>query len=710
MRRRTWLFCLVVALCPVLALFAWRYADAQGNSKLAAKDAISQSTAKKLPLTQVVLFNTGLGYFQREGEVEGEVRIDLSIPTNDVNDLLKSMLVENGGQPVSISYEGIEPIEHKLKAFAVDLASNPTLGQLLNQARGERIELTLEGTGGGSPTPMVGTIVGMEANFENQQREVHHLNVLCTDGVRRVALERVSRVRFLDPVVEEEFRRALSVLSSGRADQRRLVSITLKGEGKRKVKIGYVAETPVWKATYRLVLEARGVKPALQGWAIIENTTEEDWKDVRVVLVSGRPITFEMDLAQQLFMPRPKVDPEIYASLRPPTFAPAHGGDDQSRQAPMQQTLGQLGNNLRSQVQPNFQGNTFNPGMGQVGFGGGMIGMFANDPSRPAFGPGGQFNRYQSPNSNAQPRLSYDELQRRRADFLSKRQHAAHSARDVGSTLAAMGDRIDDLFTNADRIGEGFRYSVEPRVTLPRQRSGLLSVWNGAVGMTRQSIYSPSVHPRFPLHAVKLKNTSGMHLMQGPVAVYDGGEYVGDCRLPDMQPGQERLLTYAMDLGVEIRPEVTGTASEVTSVSVSKGDLSIQSRLERQTKYLVTNRSKEERLVVVEHAGSDWTLDKESAKPVESTRQTHRFEWPVAAGKAETHPVKEGRWQSTGMTILAANDVALEHAEEERRAEEGDHHGRRRAASAAAGSGAARGVDPEAAGGLGGAQARPGAV
>src|SRR4051812_41584287 len=142
--RRTWLFCLVVALCPVLALVAWRYADAQGNTKTAARD-VTQSTAKKLPLTQVVLFNTGLGYFQREGEVEGEVRIDLSIPTSDVNDLLKSMLVENGGQPVAISYEGVEPIETKLKAFAVDLASNPTLGQLLNQARGERIELTLEG-------------------------------------------------------------------------------------------------------------------------------------------------------------------------------------------------------------------------------------------------------------------------------------------------------------------------------------------------------------------------------------------------------------------------------------------------------------------------------------------------------------------------------------------------------------------------------------
>src|SRR3954452_1371513 len=167
--RRTWLFCLVVALCPVLALVAWRYADAQGNTKTAARD-VTQSTAKKLPLTQVVLFNTGLGYFQREGEVEGDARIDLAVRTADVNDLLKSMVIDNAGKPVSVSYEGVEPVEHKLKSFAVDLASNPTLGQLLNQARGEKVEVTLESTGGGAATPVTGTVVGMEAHFENQAR------------------------------------------------------------------------------------------------------------------------------------------------------------------------------------------------------------------------------------------------------------------------------------------------------------------------------------------------------------------------------------------------------------------------------------------------------------------------------------------------------------------------------------------------------------
>src|SRR5262245_55975312 len=226
MKRRTWLFCAVIALCPVLALIGWRVSTAQADKP--NHSATPQS--KKLPITQVVLFNTGLGYFQREGEVDGDTRIDLSIPTNDINDILKTLIIDNGGKPASVSYEGAEPLETKLKSFAVDLATNPTLGQLLNQARGEKVELTFESTGGGAGTPLTGTVVGMEAHFDNPTREVHHVNLLTTDGVRRVPLERVQRVRFLDPVLEEEFRRALSVLSAGRADQRRMVSVQFKGE------------------------------------------------------------------------------------------------------------------------------------------------------------------------------------------------------------------------------------------------------------------------------------------------------------------------------------------------------------------------------------------------------------------------------------------------------------------------------------------------
>src|SRR5207248_1959272 len=101
--------------------------------------------------------------------------------------------------------------------------------------------------------------------------------------------------------------------------QRKAVSITFAGEGEREVRVGYVTEAPMWKTSYRLVLGKDG-KPQLQGWAIVENPSDEDWKQVGIALVSGRPISFRMDLYQPLYVPRPLVEPELFASLRPPTY------------------------------------------------------------------------------------------------------------------------------------------------------------------------------------------------------------------------------------------------------------------------------------------------------------------------------------------------------------------------------------------------------
>src|SRR6185295_9923009 len=103
--------------------------------------------------------------------------------------------------------------------------------------------------------------------------------------------------------------------------QKKAVSLHFAGDGKRKVQVGYVVEAPIWKTSYRLVLDpAAKAKPYLQGWALVENPTDEDWGGVQMALVSGRPISFKMDLYNPLYVPRPTVEPELFASLRPPTY------------------------------------------------------------------------------------------------------------------------------------------------------------------------------------------------------------------------------------------------------------------------------------------------------------------------------------------------------------------------------------------------------
>ena len=131
----------------------------------------------------------------------------------------------------------------------------------------------------------------------------------------------MQRVRFLSPALEGELRKALEALAQGHDAQKKAVSLRFAGQGRRRVRVGYVAEAPVWKTSYRLVLDPKGSgKPFLQGWAAVDNASDEDWRGVRMALVAGRPVSFRMDLYTPLYVPRPLVEPELFASLRPPTY------------------------------------------------------------------------------------------------------------------------------------------------------------------------------------------------------------------------------------------------------------------------------------------------------------------------------------------------------------------------------------------------------
>src|SRR2546423_9138459 len=320
---------LTVALVGGMALAAFLLLKPSPSPAEAAKESAISPAVKpaspQLPVSQVVLFSSGVGYFQREGEIEGNGRVDLSFPVQDINDLLKSMVLQDlrGGHVTAVSYDSHDPIDKTLKSFAVNLTSNPSLAQILNQARGEKLEVVLQQSNTAQPGTLTGAIIGIEHQRQPVGKEtfieVDVLNLWCAEGVRSVKLGDVQRIRFLNPVMESEFKRALDVLTLSHDTQKKAVSLSFTGKGKRPVRVGYVVENPIWNTRYRLVLGKDG-KPFLQGWAIVENPSDEDWKDVRMALVSGRPISFQMDLYTPLYVPRPTVVPELFASLRPVTY------------------------------------------------------------------------------------------------------------------------------------------------------------------------------------------------------------------------------------------------------------------------------------------------------------------------------------------------------------------------------------------------------
>jgi hypothetical protein len=562
----------------------------------------------QLPIAQVVLFSSGVGYFQREGVVEGDARVDLSFDVRDINDLIKSMVLRDldGGHVAAVSYDSNAPVERTLKSFAINLNGNPSFSAILNQARGEKIEVVLQQTNAAQPGTLTGTIVGIEDKKQpvgkDAVAEVEVLNLWCADGVRSLKMSEVQRVRFLSPILDGEFRKALETLALSHDTAKKAVSINFAGSGKRNVRVGYVVENPIWKTSYRLVLDKdKKAAPYLQGWAVVENPTDEDWKDVRMALVSGRPISFQMDLYTPLYVPRPVVEPELFASLRPVAYS---GGITSSN---------------------------------------GTVALDAT-PSKPMAAKS---------ESKAERVQATEEalLLRARALSADKKDGWAEAEKE-GLNLRSGAQSV----AQAAKLGDFFQYTIDRPVTLPRQKSALLPIINKDVQATRLSIYNERTQAKFPLLGLRLKNTSGVHLMQGPITVFEGTNYAGDARILDLQPNEERLLSYAVDLGTEVNPVPSSDNGRLTSVKAIKGVVYTTTKVREAKTYTIANRNDQERTILIEHpVRNDFHLI-DTDKPVETAADFHRFEVKVPAGKDGKLVVTEERQINSNVALNNLDD------------------------------------------------------
>jgi hypothetical protein len=184
----------------------------------------------------------------------------------------------------------------------------------------------------------------------------------------------------------------------------------------------------------------------------------------------------------------------------------------------------------------------------------------------------------------------------------------------------------------------------------------MLPIVNKDVEGTRVSIYNERTQAKFPLLGLKFKNTSGLHLMQGPITVFEGSNYAGDARILDLQPNEERLLSYAVDLGTEVNPVPSSDNGRITKVKINKGIIQTETKLRDSKTYTIVNRNDQERLVLIEHpVRNDFKLV-DTDKPAETASDFYRFEVKVPAGKTETQKITEERVFASGVQINNNSD------------------------------------------------------
>ena len=194
---------------------------------------------------------------------------------------------------------------------------------------------------------------------------------------------------------------------------------------------------------------------------------------------------------------------------------------------------------------------------------------------------------------------------------------------------------------SASEVGEYYQYVIDQKISLPRQKSAMLPILNQNIEGEKVSIYNPATHAKFPLLGLRLKNSSGQPLNQGPITVYEDNSYSGDTRILDLNAGEERLLSYALDQGVEVKTDVKATPSPDMHFAIGTGNLTAMYQMRETRTYTIKNRAKKDRTVILEHAiRGGWTLV-EPKKATETTRDLYRFQVTVPAGKTVTFDVVE---------------------------------------------------------------------
>ena len=228
------------------------------------------SGQEELPITRLTLYRSGVGFFERRGHVDGDGDMQLSFDADQINDILKSMVLLDldGGRIEAVGYGSREPLNRRLASFGIDISDNPSMATILGRLRGAPVELDI------GPNRVKGTVVGVETRKSVYQQGVAidqpFVSLLTDAGVEPIDLSLVRSMKILDEELAAELKMALGAMAEQRADRVKTVDIALRGSGEREIVAAYVHEMPMWKTSYRLVLpegptDAEGEGPEASG-------------------------------------------------------------------------------------------------------------------------------------------------------------------------------------------------------------------------------------------------------------------------------------------------------------------------------------------------------------------------------------------------------------------------------------------------------------
>ncbi len=669
---------------------------ASGRENPAATAVRPSEAAAKLPVERVVLYKSGVGYFEHEGQVRGDQSVNIDFTSGQLNDVLQSLTVLdlNGGRIAGIDYNSEAPFDQRLGALQLPLAEKTNLSEFYGALRGARLDIREGNT----------TITGRLLSIERKTRtsggttlEVDLATLVSDTGeVRSVEITPAVSVRLADRDVTNEVENYLSLLSSERQADLRKMTIQTDGTGERELYVSYISEVPIWKTTYRIVLPSKpGDEPLLQGWAIVDNTVGEDWDNVQLSLVAGAPQSFIQQLSQPYYARRPVVPLPQNAQLTP-----------QTHESAMEGGLGALSGTIMDQsgaAVPNAQLKLYAAtgevaatatadDQGRYVFGDVPQGSYRLEAVSPGFNTavlqnlslgGGQQQRQdltlqvgsvaQTVTVNAEPQRietetsEVSEVRTGNVGTGSELGGGAVSGRQYTQTLALSPGAIPRSIDQARQqmeaaargveLGDLFEYKLKDRVTIRKNESALVPIVQTHVQAEKVSLWNASLGSSRPLRALWLTNTSPLTLDGGSFSVLEDETFAGEGLTDPIKPGEKRLISYASDLGVRVDSTSANTPERVTRVMIAHGQMVQSSELHQETTYTVRDDDTTPRTLVIEHPlRVGWTRAADGPKPEETTSSEYRFQLSLEPKTTQTLDVRESRPLSTTYALTDVTD------------------------------------------------------
>lgn len=543
----------------------------------------SPSFAEELPLKRVTLSTSGLAQFERHGPITGDAQISLPVRLDQVDDILKSLVVlDQDGSFAGVTLPGREPLSQIFRDLPFGRQALNSPDGLLKSLQGTEVAIT-------GPENVFGKLLSItpetETSKDGGQITRHRIAVMGASGLHTLLLEDLDALQWSDPVIRKQLDEALSALHAHRIQDQRVLTLDLRGKGERNVTISYVTAAPLWKSAYRLVLPDGNStsKAFLQGWAILENTTGQDWDDVAVTLLSGSPVTYRQSLYESYYRDRPylplrvmdqimprtdrgaiEFSADVAAPESPPTLMRAYGGADQNR-----------------------------------------------------------------PKSRTNSVVAQDSFA---------------SMAVAGSVAAPMPmAAVTTELAAAEMALAHIAFHFPQKISLPAGNSMMLPVIARDIPAEQLWLYQAETNARHPLAAVSLENNAHTALPTGILTLFEqtpsGLVYSGDAELSILPKGEKRYVTFALDPATLI-DRTTRSEQLYGAITASKGIVRQSVVAKEITQYAIKAPAEEGRILVLEHPRREgWALSVDDAAPEQLEQSETHYRLKLSIKPGETRAI-----------------------------------------------------------------------